>query len=235
MLKYLSTYVQIALVAGTVSMIVTANSKDQGFRDKLIDYLDDNARTEETKLRVIEPADNTFIDGTYDSFSYRQGDWEDYVVSPRYRMADGQEKKVSIYRGDEVNVTAYGSLGLDLVYGKSIYTKKCYQENADDQPISKVIPSGFNPKQDLQIHVEGNIGDRMTVYIDHDSRKTDNHYMFKYKATSDEELIRELNAGEIDINFQGSKYAVYDNNTAKGLGVDLTLKKKGFTFKAFGA
>ena len=59
--------------------------------------------------------------------------------------------------------------------------------------------------------------------------------MFKYQALRDDELIRELNAGEIDINFQGSKYAVYDNNTAKGLGVDLLLKKNKFKFRAFGS
>ncbi len=235
MLKYLTTYMQCALVAGAVSVLVVANAKDQGFRQSLLDYIDDNALTEETQLRIVEPSESSSINDTYDNFSYRPGDWEDYVISSQYKASDGSEKRLSLYEGDDIRINTYGSLGLNLVYGTSMFTRKRYQEYDEDKAVSQVIPGGFNPTQDLQIHVEGGIGDRMTIYIDHDSKKTDNHYMFKYKAVGDEELIREINAGEIDINFQGSKYAVYDNNTAKGLGVDLTLQRKGFMLKAFGS
>ena len=92
MLNHLTTYIQFALVAGAVSVLVVANSKDQGFRQKLLDYIDDNAQTEETKLRVVEPADTSYIDEKYDSFSYRSGDWEDQVISPRYQNRDEKEK-----------------------------------------------------------------------------------------------------------------------------------------------
>ncbi len=232
--KLLPLYVRIALIFGAVSVIVIASSQEPGFREKLLDYIDDHALTGETLLHVSGPG-NGPLDDMYDPFSYRAGDWEEYIIAPRYRDLDDREKRIVLHESDEVRINTYGSLSLDLLYGKSMFTRKRYQASLDDKPVSKVIQDGFTPRQELQLHVEGTVGDRMTVYIDHDSRKKDNRYYFKYRALRDDELIRELNAGDIDINFQGSKYAVYDNNTAKGLGVDLTLQKNRFTFKAFGS
>ncbi|MBN2159501.1 MAG: hypothetical protein JW807_08905 [Spirochaetes bacterium] len=235
MLKQLPLYIRFALITGALTTIVIANSREQGFREKLLDYIYFNSQTEDIKLLTIDPSNDSYLDYEYDSFSYRSGDWEDYVISSRYRNLGDRDERITVYRGDDVAIHTYGSLNLDLNYGKSIFTKKRYQEYNEDKALSQVIKEGFRPTQDLQLHVEGNIGDRMTVYIDHDSRKKDNIYQIKYRAIRDDELIRELNAGDIDINFQGSKYAVYDNNTAKGLGVDLTLQKNKFTFKAFGS
>ncbi len=232
--KQLPLYLRFAFILGALSLIVIANSGERGLREKLLDFIDDNTPDDEIRINVLGPDDTPLHDG-YDPFSYRSGDWEEYVVSPRYRDLDDREKRIVLHESDDVRINTYGSLGLDLLYGKSIFTRKRYQENAEDKPLSTVITDGFTPKQNLQIHVEGTIGDRMTIYIDHDSQKNDNHYYFKYRALRDDELIRELNAGEIDINFKGSKYAVYDNSTAKGIGVDMTLKKDRFTFKAFGS
>ncbi|MBP7735120.1 MAG: hypothetical protein KA369_04030 [Spirochaetes bacterium] len=235
MLKQLSHYIWLAAIAGALTAAVIANSRGQGFREKLLDYIDDNALVDEVTVAIDEPSDPTVLDERFDLFSCRSGDWEDYVVDPRYRNIAEKEKMTSLYRGDDVRIETYGFLNLDLKYGQSIFTRKRYQEYSGDKPKSELVQDGFSAKQDLQIHVEGTIGDRMSIYIDHDSRKKDNRYMLKYRAVRDDELIRELNAGEIDINFKGSRYAVYDNNTAKGLGVDLKLQKNRFTFKAFGS
>ena len=83
MLKYLTPFIRFALMTGALSAIVIANSKKQCFRGKLLDYIDDNALTEETKLRVYEPTDSPHLDERFDAFSYRQGDWDDYIISPR--------------------------------------------------------------------------------------------------------------------------------------------------------
>ncbi len=235
MLKQLSHYIWFAAMAGVLTIVVIANSRGQGFREKLLDYIDDNALTEEVTVRVYDPSDSSYLEEKYDKFSYRPGDWEDYIIDPRYKDLEGKEKRTSLYRGDDVRIETYGALNLDLKYGQSKFSHKRYQEYDQDKPHSEYVQEGFSAKQDLKIHVEGIVGDRMSVYIDHDSRKKDNRYVMKYRALRDDELIRELNAGEIDINFQGSKYAVYDNNTAKGLGVDLTLQKNKFKLKAFGS
>lgn len=235
MLKQLSQYICFAAIAGTLMAAVIANSRGQAFREKLLDYIDDNALADEVSHVIEEPSDPTALDERFDRFSYRYGDWEDYIIDPRYRNIADKEKMTSLYRGDDVRIETYGFLNLDLKYGQSIFTRRRYQEYTGDKPRSELVQDGLNATQALQIHVEGTIGDRMSLYIDHDSRKKDNRYMLKYRAMRDDELIRELNAGEIDINFQGSRYAVYDNNTAKGLGVDLTLQKDRFMFKAFGS
>ncbi len=235
MLKQLSHYICFAAIGAVLTAAVIANSRGQGFREKLLDYIDDYALADKVTVVIEEPSDSTALDERFDRFSYRSGDWEDYIIDPRYKNIAEKEKMTSIYRGDDVRIETYGFLNLDLKYGQSIFTRKRYREYAGDKPKSELVQDGFSAKQDLQIHVEGTIGDRMSIYIDHDSRKKDNRYLLKYRAVRDEELIRELNAGEIDINFQGSRYAVYDNNTAKGLGVDLTLRKNKFTFKAFGS
>ena len=91
------------------------------------------------------------------------------------------------------------------------------------------------PEQTILLHMDGTIGDRITVFIDHDSRREDNHYLLNYKALSDDEVIREINAGEIDVKFNHSKYAVYDSTDTKALGVDFTVKKGDFSLKAFGS
>ncbi len=233
MLKQLSHYIWFAAMAGALSAVVIANSKGQGFREKLLEYIDDNALTEEVTVRIYDPSDSLYLDDTYDKFSYRSGDWENYIVDPRYYDIAEREKRTTLYRGDDVHIETYGSMNLGVQYGQSVYTSKQYQEYSLDKPVSPYVQDGFNAKQEMQLHVEGTIGDRMSVFIDHDSRKRDNRYILRYRALRDDELIRELNAGEIDINFQGSKYAVYDNNTAKGLGVDLTIKKNKFKMKAF--
>ncbi len=226
-------YIRITLIIGALYFLVIANTTEKGFKEKLLDYIDETAQSEETILRLVEPTDTLAIDQRYDSLTYRNGDWDEYIISSLYKDYDEKEKRLKLIEGSDVTINTYGSFDLDLSYGMAMFTKKRYQQNEEDKPVSLVIKDGFRPKQELQLHIEGKIGDRMTVYIDHDDRKKDNHYVFKYKAIRDEELIRELNVGEIDINFQGSKYAVYDNNTAKGLGIDFTLKKNKFMFKGF--
>lgn len=235
MLKLLPTCLRFALMAGTVTAIVVANSREQGFRNRLLDYIDDTVIEEGPAPGLAGSVADESIKDPRDLLSYHPGDWDDYILYPRYRDLENREKRLSLYEGSDINIITYGSLNLELSYGQSFFTRKGYQLFELDKPESQLIKSGFNPKQELQLHIEGNIGDRMTIYVDHDSRKKDNHYFFKYRALRDDELIRELNVGEIDINFQGSKYAVYDNNTAKGLGVDLTLRKNRFKFRAFGS
>jgi hypothetical protein len=124
---------------------------------------------------------------------------------------------------------------LNLLYGSSAFTSKKYRTSDMSKPVSRVITSGFTPQQEIQLHMEGRTGDRMTVYIDHDSKSEDNHYLMTYRAVDEKEPVREINAGEIDIKFNKSKYAVYDNNTSKGLGVDMTVRKNNLQVKASAA
>lgn len=234
MLRSLPLYIAMPVLAGIVYGAATY-SADRGFKDRLLDYIEANATAEEAQIIAIDEMDRWLPSERYNSFKYRKGDWERLITTPAYQFIDPFSDKTQIYSGDEVSLQTYGALNLDLNYGDSIYTKKRYQQSSDDLPESKVIKKGFKPEQELQLHMEGKIGERLTIYVDHDSRKQDNHYRFQYRALTDNEVLRELNAGEIDIKFNDSKYAVYDDASSKGMGVDLTLKKGNFKLRAFGS
>ncbi len=171
-------------------------------------------------------------------FRYNQGDWEKHIIVPPRPREDeetGTRSYTSLYRNDDVEVISYGSVKMGLVYGGSVYTKDKWKKSDTDKPVSRIISPGLLPHQEMQVHVEGRIGPRVTVYIDHDSQRQENTYRMQYRALTDDELIQEINAGEIDIKFNNSKYAVYDNTSARGLGIDMTLKKDRFSLRTFGS
>ncbi len=239
MLKRLPLYMAISLCAGMVSLFAVVHSRQGGFRDRLLDYIDANESTVADEVVLLEepPGDAEILppdDGLH-PFTYRPGDWTRYAITPEYRINEQGETALVIYSSEDMKVHSYGSMNLELAYGKSAYTSEKYRQFAGDEPVSRVIKSGFEPKQEMQLHMEGRIGKRMTIYIDHDSRKKDNTYIMKYRALGSEEVIQEVNAGEINIKFNQSKYATYDNSTVKGMGVDMTLKKGGLQIKAFGS
>ncbi len=243
MIKNLIPYVKAVVFVGAVCYMSVSISRefsgDDTFRESLLNFIDENSKKQE--VRIIAPTRSLRIYGEEDSaegpFRYVYGDWDKYVISERYKLIMGDIKKDSfiIEEEEDVNINSYGSMKLNLKYGKSKFTKSKYKLFDDDKPVSKVIQTGFYPEQELQMHIEGHVGKRLTLYIDHDSRKSDNHYMMQYRAVRDDEVIREINAGEIDIKMQNSKYAVYDDTSSKGLGLDITLKKDRFKLKAFGS
>ena len=164
---------------------------------------------------------------------YREGDWYKYIIEPSYKREADEIEKLNIYSKGDVNINTFGSAKLDLKYGKSMFTRSRYKQYDEDTPFSRVISSGFTPEQVVLLHMEGEVGERITVYIDHDSRRKDNRYLMQYRAVEDDEVVREINTGEIDIEFNHSRYAVYDNRGVKGLGADFTLAKSGLRIKGF--
>jgi len=205
-----------------------------GFRERIIKFLekpgsDSNPENEKSGENVFLPSEKN-----KETF-FNSSEWSEYVTGPEYNQFQDQLQDGSIYSDESVNISASGSVKADFNYGKSFYTKKKYMQYDQDQPKSKIINSGFWPDQTILFHMDGTVGDRITVFIDHDSKRKENRYLMNYRARSDDEVIREINAGEIDIKFNHSRYAVYDNTEAKGLGVDFTVKKGDFTLKAFGS
>jgi hypothetical protein len=166
---------------------------------------------------------------------YKEGDWSKYIIDPLYERRVDELEKLNLYKEGDVNINAFGSANLDLRYGKSVFTDKKYKQYDEDEPVSRVISSGFTPEQVVLLYMEGEVGERIKVFIDHDSRRKENRYLMQYRAVEDDEVVREINTGEIDIEFNHSKYAVYDNRGVKGLGADFTLAKSGLRIKGFGS
>ncbi len=236
MLKYLPLCIAVFLFAGSLLFISIATSKEKSFKNRLLDYIDSSSSLEYTKVVVTDPETETLITQPKRGIQYEKGDWSSYIIDPRYEIYEQDDAVRVIYDYNrDINITSYGDYNLNVVYGDSIFTKDQYRYYEDDEAASQVLKSGFRGEQDFKLFMEGTVGDRLKVFIDHDSGRKDNRYRIQYKALRDDEVIQELNAGEIDINFNHSKYAVYDNTTSKGLGVDLTLKKNNFRLKAFGS
>ncbi len=233
---YIAAVSALLALGGIAVGIFTAYGDETGFRDGLFDYVERHSVSPPSgEVRV----DDEGGEGTEDDegpLRYRAGDWSKYVIEERYSGAfsDGDGKHFKAGVGDDVNLVSYGSMKMNLLYGRSVFTSSKYRQFDEDRPVSKVITSGFYPERDLQLHVEGNVGKRLTLYIDHDSRKTDNHYVMKYKAVDEDEVIREINAGEVDIKLSNTKYVVFDESIQKGLGIDMTVKKNRLKVKAFG-
>ena len=229
MTKSISSYAAATFILIAVYSITFLYPQEKNFRTRLLDYINEHGTA---KSGLIDSRAKE----TSETFNYNPGDWEKFIIQPQYRnLYRAGRAPVISGRSGNVNVYSYGSMNLDLVYGKSRFTRDRYRQYDRDRPASRVIQPGFTPQQELLLHMEGTVGNRLTLFIDHDSRKKDNRYMMQYRAEQDDEIIREINAGEIDIDFRGTKYAVYDNTSAKGLGMDITLKKGNLQVKAFGS
>lgn len=243
MRQNLSLYAKILIVSGTLYCISAALSQERtspaGFKDLLLDYIHEHSSTpppqlfiQKDEITAEEPAD-----GSSDGITYGAGDWRTYIVEPRYQLRMDQlaAGEYRVEEREDVEINSYGAARLNMKYGKTNFTSSKYRQFDQDKPVSRIITSGYNPDNEMQMHVEGHIGERLTLFIDHDSKKKDNQYYMQYRAVRDEEVIREINAGEITIKMNRSKYAVYDDTSNKGLGIDTTVRKGKLQVKAFGS
>ncbi len=213
--------------------LIELSGQEEGFHRSLIDFIEIHAQKAETRVEGKES--DVLQDEDSHAIRYQKGDWVKYVVSKQYvPRGEVEEKLVSIDAGDDSNIVSYGSLKMNLIYGKSHFTSGKYKRFDEDKPVSKIIQSGFYPERELQLHIEGSVGKRLKLYVDHDSNKADNRYVMKYTAEEDDEAIREINAGEVDIKMNNSRCVVFDDTSRKGLGIDMTLKKNRLRVKAFG-
>ncbi len=234
MIKTFIIYIS-AITLTTAAIYYAGAQEHSGFKEKMIQFLEKTA-TENVHEKDVKSGSNVFLPTDEKNQTlFNHGDWSEYVTDPDYNEYSALNKEGNIYSNENVNINSSGSVKINLNYGKSYYTDSKYKQYAEDTPQSRVIDPGFWPQQTILLHMDGTIGDRITVYIDHDSQRKENHYMMNYRAISKDEVIREINAGEIDIKFNHSKYAVYDNTDAKALGVDFTVGKGDFSLKAFGS
>ncbi len=92
-----------------------------------------------------------------------------------------------------------------------------------EQP--SLIPE-LEMKQELRINLDGQVGDRLKIFIDHDSQReseSKNKVTLTYKGTEDE-VIQEIEGGDTQLSIPGTTYTG-DIPTHKGLfGIKTTSK-----------
>ena len=231
-MKSLSNIITIGLLLSSAGAIVISQQLSSSFQQRISDYINSYKITEE-KTHTQTYDHPVTQPHTPSPFEYNQGDWTKYIIEPHYKFPiEGAE---AVTEEEPYDILSYGSMNLNLRYGRSFFTSNKYKRFDEDKPTSSLIQSGFSPEQNMQLHIEGKAGKRLTLYIDHDSQQRTNTYMMQYKAVNEDEVLREINAGDITIKVNNSKYAVYDDTTSKGMGIDFTIKKGNLKLKAFGS
>lgn len=225
-LYIISTFFCGAIVYAAVNTVVF--SQELTLKEKLIQYIEINKESakpvqsnktgQATKAGETENGNNEKIENVDTQ------NWRYYLFSDTNKKPE-----------ERSYFEAYGGMKQTVVYGKSYFTKSKYKTFDEDEPRSKTLSYGMQQTSEMNIHIEGRSGKRVSLYVDHDSEEETNTYRMQYRAVEEDELIREINAGEIDIKQNRSKYAVFDNSGQKGLGLDINLRKNNFAMRAFGS
>lgn len=164
------------------------------------------------------------------TIEYMPGDWTKYIWYDRYL------KEYNTLPPKEQFI-AEGLIFYQLGIGSTHFTDTSYITSDITQPKSRVIDSGITQNRIIQLHLEGQVNDRVRVYIHHDSTadEKDNIYIVEYKAIEDDEILREAHIGNILVSVNNSKYAVYDSGSRRALGFDTTFQKDDLRVKMFGS
>ncbi|MDA3900390.1 MAG: hypothetical protein PF637_07710 [Spirochaetes bacterium] len=155
-------------------------------------------------------------------------DWSRYIWYDRH---------LKEYNSDDPEENFYmdAFLNYSIGYGSVKYRKLKYKQSDTSEPRSRVISSGFNQERIMRMHMEGQINERIRVYIHHDSvDETENFYLVEYRALTDDEIVQEARLGNILININNSKYAIYESKSRRAVGFDTTLQKDNLRVKMFG-
>jgi len=217
------------MVLSTLPVVVMAQAEKKGpFKERVLRFFNE----EKTDQKAEITSSNIKIPEELD---YNENDWADIMVSSDYNRYSTGNLYSGKFSGRNIDIFTDASIEVKGTYGKSIYTDDKYKQYDEDEPSSRIVTGGFYPEQIIKLQMNGTIDNRISLYIDHDSEREENIYKMKYKAIDDDEMIREVNVGEIDIKFDKSRYAVYDNSEVKGLGADFKIRKGDFEFKAFGS
>ncbi len=184
----LSLIIKLSFCIGIISFcsisLLKGFNQDSGFKNRLLYFIESAGQEKGNRIDANIKSDGNFPKepGDLKNFSYIKGDWEKYVIAPEYRLRlDNATGEYYIdEQGKNININSYGSLIFNMTYGSSEFTDDKYRRFDEDTPVSNIIEDGFNFDRELKLHMEGAMGRRMTVYIDHDSRKEDNYYSMKY-------------------------------------------------------
>lgn len=122
-----------------------------------------------------------------------------------------------------------------FAYGKSRFTRNRYRTSDADDPVSELVRSGFAPDSQTRIFMEGAMGDRVKLKIDYNSDRPEeeNSYYINYRAKEDDEVVRDVSIGDIDLKFGNSRFVNFDNRSRKALGFSTQLARGPLRVQGF--
>ncbi|MCX7905691.1 MAG: hypothetical protein N2446_03200, partial [Elusimicrobiales bacterium] len=201
-------------------------------------YIDITGVGEESKPQEKKP----FDDFNY-SIDFNQKNWHDFIK----KMEAGQiekEKKVEVISNIDLT-TSVPTLGPQIefldsgtslnVTGRKVitlnYSSKKY---LNEQTITKreQSVSNFDITQQLQVRMQGKIGDKITVNVDYDDTKDDKQDISIVYQGEPQEVVQNISFGDIDLSLPSTEFVSYNKQL---FGIRADLKKGGFKTTIIGS
>lgn len=219
-MKYYKSLIGLSLliILATFAAIAYSQNQDKSSIDNLYEYFGIDRDKKSKGNSAADSIDKNLINSLYNNKPHTE------ISIP---LNDKEDERF--------NLLVFGSVQLNMNYGKSWFTNDKYQRFDTEKPTSQLITPGFNSDNLIKIHMEGAVSDRVTVLIDHDSERENNQYYVQYKALKEDELVQKVEAGYLNLKISDSKFATYDGSSISALGIDSTIKKGKFKLRTFGS
>ncbi|MBN1498625.1 MAG: hypothetical protein JW982_00590 [Spirochaetes bacterium] len=162
---------------------------------------------------------------------YEYGDWEKYIHSetkPLYSTGN---------QADDENLLIEFKMPVNFSYGNSVFTRSKYKTDDNIQPSSPYVSDGYYNSMNYMLKVNGYVNDSLYLNIDHDSEREnpdENIYEIIYNSPDPDSLLQQFKLGNIEVDFNKSQFAFYDNSSRRAVGFSTLLKKNNLTLEFFG-
>lgn len=98
--------------------------------------------------------------------------------------------------------------------------------------ITSGLTKGFNLEQELQVRLEGKVGDKITVDVDYDDTQEEQRKISIKYAGDPDDVVQEAAFGDINLDLEKTEFAGYNKNL---FGARFKVAYRGFEFTAIGA
>lgn len=160
--------------------------------------------------------------------------------------ADGKLNLGFRFRNIETHMNLSGYQNLLLKYGHSFDIKRKRAGTVDTYLTpnnfeqnrrffagsgdESLISPGFNVDQNLNIFLKGQVGRKIEVELNYNSRSKENNYRVEYVG-DEREVISSIRFGQVDLNVGGkSKFITTGGTTKQAFGIRVEGKKNNFDF-----
>lgn len=160
-------------------------------------------------------------------YFYEEGDWKKYSSKKEY---------YSTYKKNQNDFFIMFNAPLTVSYGKSDFTKDKYRLSDEDKPVSSYVNDGFLPMLKYSLIAQGYVDNSLWVNIDYDSERDSNINVYEivYKAPNDNDFLRELRLGNIELDFNDSEFVRMDSQKYRADGISVLFENEKLKIKSFG-
>lgn len=126
--------------------------------------------------------------------------------------------------GTSLNVT--GRKVISLNYSGRRYI------NEQTTPIRRQSTSNFDITQQLQIRMQGKVGDKITVNVDYDDTKADKQDISIVYQGEPQEVVQSISFGDIDLSLPSTEFVSYNKQL---FGIRADVRSGGFSGRFIGS